>query len=278
MKRLALAIISLSIALTHFTSAEDVDGKQTTPARPQRRQAPPNTTAARTPGGQVRNYGAPQGGRGYPNTLRPQGQFQHADRRFYPGVTRQAGVPQSSTSLYRTRTMDPAQSGISNASQPWRNGDGHRDWQNHGRGGDEQWKDRNGASSEVNRNRWNGNRQWDRTSRDRDWWRSHYHRFARFGGGCYYWDAGFWYPAYGYDPYFTAYTYDAPVYAYNDLDPGQVIANVQAELQRGGYYRGVLDGEFGPMTRRALLDFQQDNGLPVTGEIDEATLDALGLR
>ena len=57
-----------------------------------------------------------------------------------------------------------------------------------------------------------------------------------------------------------------------------MIASVQAELQRLGYNPGGVDGSFGPRTRRALIDFQQDNGLPVTGEIDEETLSALGLE
>ena len=92
------------------------------------------------------------------------------------------------------------------------------------------------------------------------------------------WNAGYWYPAYGYDPYFSSYVYDAPIYGYNDLEPGEVIARVQAELQRLGYDPGAVDGDFGPATREAVLDFQQDNGLPVTGEIDEDTLSALGLE
>ena len=71
------------------------------------------------------------------------------------------------------------------------------------------------------------------------WWRSNYSRFALFGGGYYYWDSGYWYPAYGYDPYFSTYVYDAPIYGYNDLEPGQVIASVQAELQRRGYDPGA---------------------------------------
>ena len=54
--------------------------------------------------------------------------------------------------------------------------------------------------------------QWDRTHHDRAWWRSHYNRFAVFGGGYYYWNTGYWYPAYGYDPYFSTYSYDAPIY------------------------------------------------------------------
>lgn len=120
--------------------------------------------------------------------------------------------------------------------------------------------------------------RWHRQHQNRSWWRNHYSRFALFGGGYYYWNAGYWYPAYGYDSNFSTYTYDAPLYGYNDLEPGEVIAQVQAELQRQGYDPGLIDGDFGPATRAALLAYQQDNGLPVTGEIDEDTLGALGLE
>jgi len=99
-----------------------------------------------------------------------------------------------------------------------------------------------------------------------------------FGGGTYYLHQNYWYPAYGYNPYFNSYTYDAPLYAYNGMSPAQVIAGVQAELQRMGYYRGVVDGSFGPMTRRALVRYQEEQGLPVSGQIDEETLYSLGFE
>ncbi|HEV3409937.1 MAG TPA: peptidoglycan-binding domain-containing protein [Chthoniobacterales bacterium] len=139
------------------------------------------------------------------------------------------------------------------------------------------WQNRSEVRSHDGR-RWSNHHNWDRKRRNRAWWRSHYTRFALFGGGYYYWNNGYWYPAYGYDPYFNNYAYDAPIYAYQDQDPGQVIADVQAALNRRGYYAGAVDGTYGPMTRRALLGFQRDNGLPVTGQIDEATLETLGFR
>src|SRR6185436_20448193 len=39
----------------------------------------------------------------------------------------------------------------------------------------------------------------------RDWWRSHYTRFCLFGTGYYFWDAGYWYPAHGYDLTYNTY-------------------------------------------------------------------------
>lgn len=147
------------------------------------------------------------------------------------------------------------------------------------RGGRRNLDNRSSGETRVWTGRRGGHRgNWDRTRRHRSWWRSHYNRFALFGGGYYYWNSGYWYPAYGYDPYFNTYAYDAPIYGYNNLQPGEVVAAVQAELQRLGYDPGVVDGDYGPATRRALLDYQRDNDLPVTGEIDESTLAALGLE
>ncbi len=113
---------------------------------------------------------------------------------------------------------------------------------------------------------------------DRNWWRNRYNRFALFGGGYYYLNSGYWYPAYGYDPYFTTYTYDAPIYGYNDQDPAQVMADVQAELARRGYYYGAIDGTYGPQTRAALLRYQRENGLAPTGTVDQPTLESLGYQ
>ena len=57
----------------------------------------------------------------------------------------------------------------------------------------------------------------------------------------------------------------------------QVIADVQAQLQRDGYYDGPIDGILGPMTQDAIAAFQADNGLEVTSTIDEPTLSTLGI-
>ncbi|HEX4630407.1 MAG TPA: peptidoglycan-binding domain-containing protein [Chthoniobacterales bacterium] len=116
-----------------------------------------------------------------------------------------------------------------------------------------------------------------RERHDRSWWRSRYNRIVLFGGGYYYWNDGYWYPAYGYDPYYSTYAYDEPIYGYNDLAPGQVIANVQTALAEQGYYRDAVDGLIGPNTRAALSAYQRDHGLPITAAIDGPTLQALGL-
>tara|TARA_R110002096_G_scaffold145223_4_gene302731 strand:- start:2329 stop:2565 length:237 start_codon:yes stop_codon:yes gene_type:complete len=55
------------------------------------------------------------------------------------------------------------------------------------------------------------------------------------------------------------------------------IRRVQAMLAAFGYYTGTIDGLDGPMTRSAISRFQAARGLPVTGQIDDALLTALGL-
>ncbi|HEU5313382.1 MAG TPA: peptidoglycan-binding domain-containing protein, partial [Candidatus Udaeobacter sp.] len=111
---------------------------------------------------------------------------------------------------------------------------------------------------------------------DRNWWGSHYNRVVFVYGGWYYWNAGWWYPAWGYAPN-AYYAYDGPIYAYNGLPPDQVVANVQAALQAQGYYQGDVDGLLGPLTRTAIADYQRDNGLYMTSAIDQPTLESLGM-
>ena len=83
--------------------------------------------------------------------------------------------------------------------------------------------------------------------------------------------SGYWYPAWGYDRGYNSYRYDGPIYGYGNLQPAQVIVNVQSALQQQGYYRGAVDGALGPMMRSAIADFQSDHGLAVTAAIDQPT-------
>jgi hypothetical protein len=112
---------------------------------------------------------------------------------------------------------------------------------------------------------------------DRDWWKRNCNTIVFVAGGYYFLDAGYWYPAWGYDPANSYYDYDGPIYTYGNLLPDQVIANVQAALQDVGYYFGAVTGSLSVETRAALLNFQRDQGLIVTGAIDEPTVEALGL-
>ena len=113
---------------------------------------------------------------------------------------------------------------------------------------------------------------------DQGYYRSRYQRVELIAGGYYYFDRGYWYPAWGYDPRNEYYAYDAPIYAgKRALPPDKVIAEVQAVLQEMGYYKGEVDGLIGPLTRAALTGYQRDNGMTVTAVIDEPTLESLGM-
>ena len=113
---------------------------------------------------------------------------------------------------------------------------------------------------------------------DQGWYRSHYSRVELIGGGYYYWNSGYWYPAWGYSPAEEYYAYDGPIYVGHRAEPpDRVIANVQAVLQEMGYYHGEVDGLLGPLTRQALTAYQGDQGLATTASIDEPTLVSLGL-
>jgi len=118
----------------------------------------------------------------------------------------------------------------------------------------------------------NYNRHWH----DRSWWRSHYDRIIFVNNGWWYWNAGYWFPAWGYAPS-VSYVYDGPIYGYNGLSPEQVTVNVQEALAAAGYYYGPIDGILGPMTREAIAAYQADNGLAITSAIDEPTLATMGL-
>jgi hypothetical protein len=119
-------------------------------------------------------------------------------------------------------------------------------------------------------------RNYHREWHDRNWWRGHHNHIIFVSGGWYYWNLGYWYPAWGYDPG-CRYRYDGPIYGYNNLTPDQVVVNVQEQLAQDGYYTGPIDGELGPMTRQAIADFQADHGLAITSAVDEPTLASLGL-
>jgi putative peptidoglycan binding protein len=130
----------------------------------------------------------------------------------------------------------------------------------------EKWRD----------SRYNTFRNYTATWHDADWWRRHHSRIVFVSGGWYYWNTGYWFPAWGYHPE-AVYAYDGPIYAYSNLDPDQVVANVQATLQDLGYYHGPVNGVLESATRAAIANYQRDHGLYTTSTIDEPTLVALGM-
>ena len=112
---------------------------------------------------------------------------------------------------------------------------------------------------------------------DRNWWHDHCDTIVFVNTGYYFLDGNYWYPALGYDPLTTYYDYDGPIYTYGNLLPDEVIGNVQVALQDAGYYSGPITGSLSGETRAALANFQRDYGLPISGAIDEPTVETLGL-
>jgi len=113
---------------------------------------------------------------------------------------------------------------------------------------------------------------------DEGWYRSRYNRVELIGGGYYFFNNGYWFPAWGYSPSAQYYAYDAPIYVGQRAEPpDKVIADVQALLQQMGYYTGEVDGLLGPLTREAVTAYQADQGLTTTAVIDQPTLDSLGM-
>ena len=145
---------------------------------------------------------------------------------------------------------------------------------------------RNRTRNAVVTNNWRGSqfsgrnyaafRNYSRQWHNRGWWQNRYSRIVFVDGGWWYWNAGYWFPAWGYDAS-AYYPYDGPIYGYSNLSPDQVVVNVQSQLAREGYYSGPVDGVLGPMTRQSIAAFQADHGLAVTSTVDEPTMATLGL-
>jgi lipid-binding SYLF domain-containing protein len=55
------------------------------------------------------------------------------------------------------------------------------------------------------------------------------------------------------------------------------IMRAQESLQEKGYYHGAIDGIIGPMTRKAIREYQKAESLPVNGQLDAPTAAKLGI-
>ena len=167
-------------------------------------------------------------------------------------------------------TIDPPRSARDGAVQPIVHNSANRELNQHKIKKSHQTGRNRFSYSDALRRNWHG---WH----NRDWWRQHCNNIVFVTGGYYFLDASYWYPAYGYDPLNSYYDYDGPIYTYGNLLPDQVIANVQVALQEAGYYLGPVTGSLSVETRAALANYQRDQGLIITGAIDEPTLESLGL-
>jgi peptidoglycan hydrolase-like protein with peptidoglycan-binding domain len=57
-----------------------------------------------------------------------------------------------------------------------------------------------------------------------------------------------------------------------------MIKQVQQKLKQQGHEVGAVDGMWGPKTQAALREFQQQQGMQASGELDQETLAALGVQ
>jgi N-acetylmuramoyl-L-alanine amidase len=57
--------------------------------------------------------------------------------------------------------------------------------------------------------------------------------------------------------------------------PKETVRQIQQELRARNDYDGPIDGVMGTKTRPAIRQYQQQQGLNVTGELDTATLQRL---
>ena len=270
MKTLILLAVSFTLALTHMVNAEDQEKDKN--------KTKNNTTGAGANATQTTRQMPPRGPHINRNNVQAN-QF-HPKVQSPARIHTQPRVP--NTNVPRTSTTVQGDPNVRNKNWEKRN------WQNNNNptttSQNRNWQNNNNPNTTLRKRNWQNNNSWAEARRrhhrdhhDRNWWRSHFTRFALFGSGYYFWDNGYWYPAYGYDSGYNTYEYEEPIYGYSDLEPAQVISNVQTELQRLGYYHDAVDGTMGPRTRAAIADYQRDNGLPMTSAIDEPTLDSLGL-
>ena len=110
----------------------------------------------------------------------------------------------------------------------------------------------------------------------KNWWRHHCAAIIFFDWGWWGWWDGWWYPAWGYDPY-SNYEYNQPIYDANGQEPDQIVAGVQTKLQQLGYYTYAIDGKMGPKTQSAVARYQSDHRMSITSGIDQPTLVSLGI-
>ncbi|SDL64407.1 L,D-transpeptidase family protein [Tessaracoccus oleiagri] len=54
---------------------------------------------------------------------------------------------------------------------------------------------------------------------------------------------------------------------------GDAVKDLQARLRQIGWYAGKVDGIFGDQTKSGISGFQEKRGFPVTGAVDQRTLD-----
>ena len=271
MKRIITLATVLLVGLASVQAAQ-TDDQQKKKKKKQAQTTSQTTPAPKTSGTQTtKNRGGTQTSNQYRGTQTPKRHVssqtstnQQATNRYYKKGYSNAGAAanynQRNTQVVQTKKSKNQNYVVTNNNAQWNK----KAWKHYKRTGNE--------LSFSQAQRWN----W-REHHNRDWWRRNNYRLVRYGGGYWYWNSGWWYPAYGYDPYYSHYVYNGPIFGYGQAAPGDVTVDVQRALAQQGYYYGPIDGILGPGTRSAIQRYQIDHGLAVTAAIDEQTLYTLGL-
>ncbi|WFA10387.1 L,D-transpeptidase family protein [Tissierella sp. Yu-01] len=69
-------------------------------------------------------------------------------------------------------------------------------------------------------------------------------------------------------------------YGYRDLIPGDRgadVLEVQKRLASIGYYEGTLDGIYGETMKKGLIDYLNDNNIPLTDKVSKDIYESLGI-
>lgn len=75
----------------------------------------------------------------------------------------------------------------------------------------------------------------------------------------------------------TAFPQTAYAAVLKQGNSGTNVKTLQQKLKNWGYYKGTVDGVFGPKTKAAVILFQKRNGLTADGIVGTKTLKALGM-
>lgn len=75
----------------------------------------------------------------------------------------------------------------------------------------------------------------------------------------------------------AAYGQDIEAAVLKEGSRGNDVKTVQDKLRRWGYYKGSVDGIYGPKTKEAVKYFQRKNGLTADGIVGKKTFEALGM-
>src|SRR6266567_2625784 len=228
MKTLVIVICSLSLALLHLSSAQEPQGPQgakgkkkaasTQQGAPQGAKPvgkPAQTGKPAGPPTKTAGYGKAKGGAYQANKhteygkAKGKGQVANANKpaEYVAGKPGKAGV--AAGKPFKSQHFNVAKQPNMAKAPPVKFQQGRHIE------GSEHWQGQHYTAFRNYHAEWH----------DQGWWQNHYRNNIVFVFGApYFFNAGYWYPAWGYSPN-AYYAWDGPVYAYNHLPPDQVIAN-----------------------------------------------------